>query len=335
MTGFGISDLSRSFVLRGLNTDLSQSLVRLSEEVVSGRSSDTTLRLNGQFSFLTQIESDLIQTEARSTALSEVALLAESQQNALGRLVDGADTVFGTLALARNDAGTLDVDTLAAEARGLLDSMVSAINANVAGRYSFSGTQVDAPPLVSTDELLAELTTAISGVTSVPDLRIAADDFFNLPGGVFETNVYQGSTQSLSPINIGNGETVALNMRADDPAIRDILKSVALIAVAGEPGAPLPDDALRSMIIDQADEVLNARGGIIDLRAQLGFSEERIDRSTTRLEAERTSLQLARSDLIGVDPFETASSLEAVRAQLETLYSVTARTQNLSLVNFL
>lgn len=335
MSVFGISDLSRSFVLRGLNTDLSQSLLRLSEEVVSGRSSDTTLRLNGQFSFLTQIESDLIQTQARSTALSEVALLAEAQQTALGRLVDSADNIFGTLALARTDTGTLGVDTLAAEARGLLDSMVSAINANVAGRYAFSGTQVDAPPLVNSDELLAELATAIAGVTNVSDLRLAADDFFNLPGGVFETIVYQGSNQNLSPINIGNGETVTLNLRADDPAIRDILKSVALIAVAGEPSAPLPDNALRSMIVDQADEVLNARGGIIDLRAQLGFSEERIDRSTTRLEAERTSLQLARSDLIGVDPFETASSLEAVRAQLETLYSVTARTQNLSLVNFL
>ena len=41
------------------------------------------------------------------------------------------------------------------------------------------------------------------------------------------------------------------------------------------------------------------------------------------------------SDLIDVDPFETAATWEAVRQQLETLNSVTARTQNLSLVNFL
>ncbi len=335
MNGIGISDLSRNFAMRELNTNLNVSLLRLSEEVVSGRSSDTTVRLNAQFSFLSQIESDLIQTEARSNALIEVALLADSQQTALGRLVDTADNIFGTLAVARTDAGTLGLETLATEARGLLDTMVSAINANAGGRYSFSGTQVDAPPLVSSDQLLAELATALSGATSVSDLRLAADDFFNLPGGGFETNVYQGAAQSLSPINIGNGETISLDMRADDPAIRDLLKSVVLIAVADDPSLSLPQDALRSMVLDQGDAVLNARSGIIDLRAQLGFSEERIDRSTTRLEAERSSLQLARNDLIGLDPFETASNLEAVRQQLETLYSVTARTQNLSLVNFL
>ncbi|MEL7255093.1 MAG: flagellin [Pseudomonadota bacterium] len=335
MSNFGISDLSRSFVMRGLNADLNQNLLRLSEEMVSGRASDTTLRLNAQFSFLTQIESDLVKTEARSFALTEVTLMAQSQQTALGRLVDTADNIFGTLALARNDAGTLGVDTLASEARGLLDTMVSAINANAGGRYAFSGTQTDSPALVTSSELLTELATALSGATNEADFRQAADDFFNLPGGGFETNVYQGTDQSLSPINIGNGETVALSLRADDQAIRDMLKSVALIAVADEPGIALPEETLRSMILDQADEVLNARGGVVELRAALGFSEERIDRSTTRLEAERTSLQLARSDLIDVDPFETAATLEAVRQQLETLYSVTARTQNLSLVNFL
>lgn len=335
MTDFGISDLSRNYGMRALNLDLNKSLTQLTEEVVSGRASDTTLRLNAQFSFLTQIETDLVATQARRDALNEIAITAETQQSALGRMVEAADTFFGTLALAQNNASSLSVASLAEQAKGFLDQMVSALNSNLGGRYAFSGTQVDTPPLQSTDELLADLRTAISGATTTTDLRTLADDFFNLPTGGFETGTYQGAAQSLSPIDLGDGQSVTLGLRADDPAIRDMLKSIALVAVADEAALPLSDNLRRSMIAEQGDEVLNARGGLNELRAVLGFSEERIDVTKTRLGAERTSLELARSDLIDVDPFETATTLEAVRQQLETLYSVTARTQNLSLVNFL
>ncbi|MEM7596254.1 MAG: flagellin [Pseudomonadota bacterium] len=335
MDGFGVSDLSRGYGLRALNSDLNLSLIRLSQEVVSGRSSDTTLRLNAQFSFLTQIETDLVQTQARISALTEVAITAEAQQTALDRVVSNADELFNTLVVSQNNAGALSVSSLAEQAYGFLDTIVAALNTNQSGRYAFSGTEVTTPPLVSTDDLLADLAMALSGATNEDDLRALADDFFDLPGGAFETSVYQGAAQSLSPIDLGNGETVTLNLRADDPALREMLKAVALAAVADDPAIPFSETDKREIVLGQIDEVLNARSGVIELRAKLGFSEERIDRSTTRLEAERSSFELARSDLIDVDPFETATALEAVRQQLETLFSVTARTQNLSLVNFL
>ncbi|MEM6566512.1 MAG: flagellin, partial [Pseudomonadota bacterium] len=123
--------------------------------------------------------------------------------------------------------------------------------------------------------------------------------------------------------------------RADDEALRDMIRSVAMVAVVNNPDFGIPDNLQRSLIQSQTDEVLNARSDVLELRAVLGFSEERIDRAVTRLASERAGLELARSDLIDVDPYETATALEAVRQQLETLYSITARTQNLSLVNFL
>ena len=51
--------------------------------------------------------------------------------------------------------------------------------------------------------------------------------------------------------------------------------------------------------------------------------------------AETTSLQIARNGITAVDPYETASRLEATRQQLETLYTLTARISRLSLVDFL
>ncbi|MEO0751014.1 MAG: flagellin [Pseudomonadota bacterium] len=335
MDGFGVSDLSRGYGLRAINLDLNRALVQLSEEVVTGRASDTTLRLNAQFSFLTQIETDLVQTQARAEALTEVAITAQAQQTALGRVVDNANDMFNTLAVAQNDAGALTASSLAEQARGILDTMMAALNSNQGGRYAFSGVEVDTPPLVSSADLLSDLTTAISSATTEIELRMLVDDFFDQPTGGFASGTYQGATQNLSPINLGNGETVTLTLRADDPALREMLKAVAIMAVADEPSLSIPDALRRPLIMNQTDAVLNARSEVIELRAQLGFSEERLDRSTTRLETEQTTLELARSDLIDVDAFEAATALEAVRQQLETLFSVTARTQNLNLVNFL
>jgi len=335
MDGFGISDLSRNYALRAQNIDLNRSMVRLSEEIVSGRSSDTTLRLNAQFSFLTQIETDIVKTQARADALSEVAITAAAQQSSLERVLEASGSMFETLALFQNDASALTIDTIAERARGLLDTMVSALNANQGGRYAFSGTDVDTQPLANSDTLLADLAAALSGATTEADVRALADDFFNLPTGGFAIGIYQGATQNLSPVNLGNGETAILSTRADDAALRDMIQSVAMVAVVDNPAFGIADTLQRTLVQAQTDEVLNARSNVLELRAVLGFSEERIDRAATRLETERASLELARSDLLAVDPYETATVLEATRQQLETLYSITARTQNLSFVNFL
>ena len=75
--------------------------------------------------------------------------------------------------------------------------------------------------------------------------------------------------------------------------------------------------------------------GVTGLRSDLGFAQERIAQSTARNAAERTSLYMARGELLSIDAFEAASALEEVHTQLETIYMITARTSRLSLVNFL
>ena len=69
--------------------------------------------------------------------------------------------------------------------------------------------------------------------------------------------------------------------------------------------------------------------------ARVGVAEARIEQAATRNNAARTSLEYSRNKLIAADPYETAAQLQTVQFQLESLYSVTVRNANLSLVNFL
>jgi flagellar hook-associated protein 3 FlgL len=81
--------------------------------------------------------------------------------------------------------------------------------------------------------------------------------------------------------------------------------------------------------------LLAAQKPIVELRAGLGALEARVEESATRNATQRTALQIAKSELVGADQYETASRYENARSQLESLYAITARSQRLSLSEFL
>lgn len=335
MTVTSIGDLARGYVLRSRNTALNQTLTRLTKEVASGRTSDPAARLNGHFSYLSQIEHDLTVAASYGAGAKEVQISASTMQAALGQIGEMTDELLGTLTIAATGAGPTDITSVASDARGTVESTIAALNSSVAGRHLFSGAAVDRPALAEADILLSELRSSMAGAVSPADARAAADAFFDTPGGGFETLVYGGSTTSLAPVQLGAGESADLNLRADHVAFRETLKNAALVALADDPGLALDEGARRGLFGDALDGLLSARDAQVVVRADLGFAEERIARASTRVEAEISGLQIARNELLEVDPFEAATELEAVQLQLETLYTVTARTSRLSLVNFL
>ena len=80
---------------------------------------------------------------------------------------------------------------------------------------------------------------------------------------------------------------------------------------------------------------LGAQDQLTKLRADIGFSQSRIQNVSTRNAAQTTSLEYARTALLEADPYETATKLEDVQFQLQSLYSVTVRLSELSLLNFM
>ena len=110
-----IGDLARSYVLRTRNTDLRQSLTRLGQEVASGRTSDPVARLGGHFSYLSQIEHDLVLASSYSTGAKEVQISATTMQTALARIGEVTDGLVGTLTLATSASGPTDLTVAAGD----------------------------------------------------------------------------------------------------------------------------------------------------------------------------------------------------------------------------
>jgi flagellar hook-associated protein 3 FlgL len=126
-----------------------------------------------------------------------------------------------------------------------------------------------------------------------------------------------------------------MQLTAADPAIRDLLEGLALAALVAE-GILAGDQVSRAALLKTSGEALLASGNdLATLRAEVGTAEAHIAGTAARNSAEASALEIARGGLIAADPYDTASALEAVQTQIETLYTLTARLSRLSLTDYL
>ncbi len=108
-----------------------------------------------------------------------------------------------------------------------------------------------------------------------------------------------------------------------------------MAALADDAAMPLNTDARIDLAKESGLRLLTSQDELVGIRSSLGFAESRIEQSATRISSETSSLEFARTSLLAIDKFQTATELEQVQIQLETLYTITARASRFSLVNFL
>ena len=108
-----------------------------------------------------------------------------------------------------------------------------------------------------------------------------------------------------------------------------------MAALATDATLGLSQDVQIEMLTTAGQDLLAAQQDVVELRAGLGALEARVEETTARNSAEHTATNIARLDLVGTDQYYTASRYENIRTQLESLYTITARSQRLSLAEFL
>ncbi len=329
-----IGDMAYSLVLRTRSAALKSSMTTLSNELASGQTSDVSGRLKGDYAYLTDIDHNLSRLGGYAVVATEAALFSDAAQLGLERM-QGVATSLGTDLLTINPTY---IDTareqLGQQARSGLNTVLSALNGSVGGRSLFAGTATDTSPMASSETLIVALKTEVSGMVLTSDILQAVDDWF-ADGGGFKAAMYTGSDQSLAPIQVGSNELVTLSLRADDAEFRGILRNAAVAALATDPDLGLDAAAQNALLKTAGQGLLNDDQSLTGLRAEMGFAQSRIEVASSRTSAARTSLEFARNELLAADPFETASRLEEVQFQLESLYTVTARASRLSLLSFL
>lgn len=331
MTMSSIGDLAYHLMLRSRSAALSRNISNLTEQLASGRVSDPARHLGGDVSHLLDIGRDLKRMDGFDQAVSETRLKAETMQSSLEMVRSASEDLGHVLTDTSNGALEPARDAIIQKARDALSGVLAALNTSSGGRSLFGGVATDRAPLGSVDTLLQSL-SAVSAVETSPAARGAAiDAWFDDPAG-FTTTFYSGADRDLSPVQVGERNSVELAIRADDPVVKDVLKGLASVVLAAEEPSP---DAQVAVHKAAGQVLLQAAGELTGLQARLGQTQARLDETATWNAAARSSLETARSGMLEADPYETALQLEKAQFQLESLYALTARNSRLSLLSFI
>ncbi|MEP2029348.1 MAG: flagellin [Paracoccaceae bacterium] len=336
MSSYSMGDMAQSQMLSRRNSYLKQQMSQLTEELSSGRTADVARKLSGDYSQLIDIERTMRTLDGFKTAVNEASAYADAMQKTLDHM-QANSSAFSSELLASGASNIPQVvDTSAKQAANQLDAMISSLNGQVAGRSLFGGISTDRAPMIDSSTLLNEARNAITaaGAVTFGDIQTAVANWFNNPAG-FDAIAYQGSNIALSPFQLGQGEQVSLDIKANDPAIRDLLRHTVLAALSTDSSLGLSLQDQSALMNSSGIGIFEAGRDITGLRANVGAVEAQIDQRATRIAAERTSSEYAKGALLGIDQYEAATRLEEVQFQLESLYSVTVRLSRLSLLNYM
>lgn len=334
MTMLSIGDLAHSFLIRRQTAGLKADLTRLGTELTTGRKADLSQVLAGDYGPYAGIERALRAVAAFETANTEAAGMMAAAQLALENVQDIGRDVTPALLTASSSRDATLIRATSGDARAKFSSVVSTLNTSYADRTLFGGAATDRPALATGDAMMAELKLLVAGETTASGVVAVVDAWFDDPGGGFETMGYLGSATDLAPFQIADGETVAADTRADAAEIRGLLKGYALAGLIAE-GALSGDVGEQATLISTAAErMLTSEDDLTDIRARIGTVEARIEDAEARNAAEAAAYDLARTELVGADPYETATRFEAVYSQIETLYTATAKIAALKFTDY-
>ncbi len=275
-----------------------QSRLRTSNEHVS------TGKAVHRYAELGAASGKLVRTE---TALREAEMFAEQNEQLAQELniMDGALAAIKDVAadfrqalVARRNAASGEQSNLDLEARGMIDSVVNALNLEVDGRYVFGGSRTDTPPV---DEAAMSDPAAAS--------------------------YYQGDQLALRA-RIDVDAEATYGVLADDQGFRDLFAGLKL-AIDGHAA---DDDAILQDAAELAEQALD---GIVARRSALATVTARIE--STRGSQEGTALYLKEtvSGLTDTDVPATMAQIAQDQVSLEASYSVLTRLNRLSLTEYL
>ncbi len=345
-----VSSLAIQTAMR-LTIQRSQSEVQeLQKEVVTGRHADIGISLGASSGRSVSLNRDVARLESIIDNNALVTQRLSASQAAMDLMAESAQSLLQAFISVNGADDALRIGTAKNEVRASLDAFTAAVNTSSNGEYLFAGVNTDvkpvsnylaagSPPKLAFDALylghfgFSQTNPAASGITSAQ-----MEDFLDntlepaFLGANWTTDWSSASdTNIMGRINSNTLVETSTNANAAG------MRKLALAAVVGL-------ELLGSPVTSEVRALINARAiqysgeavtGIDNERSKLGVSEDRVRKADVALAAQIKIVKLYVGDLEGVDAYEASTRMNSLLAQVETSYTLTARIQQLSLINYL
>ena len=341
-----VSTYSINFAVRDATARLQARLPDLQTEMTTGRHADSGLALGSQTGKLATLRGDVSNLESIIGTNNRTETRLSMTQAGLTQLNGLASSMTNAVGVVLGDVSQREPVTTTA--KNMVAEMTSILNTQVDGVYLFAGENADIRPL-----------TEFEGSAVQTQFRNDFNTFFGfaindpLTATITEAQLDTFITTVAEPLFLGAGWTANLSAASDNATlarVEDGITAQAGVTANAEPfqkmaiGAIMAAELYSSDITGKAlfalgeytiSQVSSAEAEITKIQGQLGISQERIKRANENMETQIDLLEQFEIDLDGVDSYETAVTINTMLTQLETSYSVTARLQQLSIINFL
>lgn len=327
-------DMAQQFAsLRATNV-IKSDLARLSATLSSGRVADVPRHLGPETVQYVAINHSLEKLAGYQQVGQEADQLLAGLQLVVAR-VDAARSQLSEQILMVNDSSSQgQVDDAARAALSGLETMIQTLNTKLNDQSLLAGRDVRATPLIDAADMLVQISATIGPDRSARGIAAAVEAWFTDPNSGFSSTGYRGDDAGFIQRKISPDRQITMSLRADDPAIRDLLKSTVFAAVTTVlPG--LAPETKSELVQSAGAHLFGAATGMAKIESRIGALQSMVTETKVELQAEQVGLNMAVNNLVAADPFDTATRLQAVQLQLETHFTVVGRLSQLSLVRFI
>ncbi|MGP9813360.1 flagellar hook-associated family protein [Rhodopseudomonas sp. NSM] len=342
-----ISSSAISTTLRIAAMKSQAAVSRATKEATTGRHADVGLSLGALAGRDVVLRAERVEIDKLVDTNALVAGRLDTSQQRISGLIDTAESFQKDLLAARNSAngGTVIAQSAAAN----LKSLISTLNVAMNGQYLFAGTNTGVTPMVdyaagspsktAIDAAFvatfgfSQSSPLVSGISAVDmqsflDTTLQAE--FDDPawGANWST-----SSDQVMRSRISTTQTIDSSATANEPAFRKLAMAYTMLSDLGTQN--LNQAALQSVIDTAIGTVGEAINDLAGIGAHLGTAQEQTTNATSRLKVQGDLITQQVTAMEEVDPAEASVRVTNLNNQLEMSLALTARIQQLSILNYL
>ncbi|VVT32152.1 flagellar hook-associated family protein [Rhizobium sp. EC-SD404] len=320
------------------------------QEVVTNRYADVGLALGSKSTRSISLNREVARIDAVLDTNALVGQRLSSSQVVLGQMSESAQQMLDTLITLSDGENESLVKVAQQTINGALGNFAALANTSNSGEYLFAGVNTDVRPMndyfapgspakAAFDDLFQNR-FGFSQNDPQTETITAADltDFLDTDvKAMFEGPEWNTNWSSASDTNLTNringSEVIQSSTNANNTGFRQF----AMAAVVGSElvGGNWNSEtraALSDSVISMAGSAITS---IDEQRAELGVAEMRVTKANVSLRTQKDIVAVYIGELEGVDPYEAATRMNTLLTQMEASYALTARIQQMSLLNFL
>jgi len=319
-----ISTPSTSLPLGRAITELRDRLDVTSQEAVTGRHADLNTTLNGRIDTALLAQKAVDDLESRRGQLNLRSTRLDLVQRSLVIVQEASAGLDTRLSAALGTGNIQSIELAAVDAAAAIDQIFAALNVRHGERYLFAGDATDRQPFPSADAVIDDVRQIAATAVDAANFNTSLDAYFNDPAGAFQQTIYGGTQTASDPDAV-----VGI-----DPSIIEVLSGLSALALAA-PGEALPLIDNNPDILERAaSSLFDGQTAVINLQADRGVVQQRIERDQEGLDIEETILIQTFNNITARDQVEAITELQELQSNLEAAFLLTSRLAELSFLNF-